>query len=540
MQLQRGLANLSEVEDAGVVMATPANLELMQQNDLLPDEAMEARPEDLLIVVRAKGANQAETALGQVDELLAARRSTVVKDFHPKSLKAAAGMVPEPGWVLVSVPGRYAADVSREALELNRHVFLYSDNVSLEDEISLKDLAGSKGLLLMGPDCGTAIINGIGLGFANRVRRGSIGIVAAAGTGLQAVSSRIHTLGQGISHAIGTGGRDMKVEVGGSTAQQGLDLLARDPQTSVIILISKPPDPAVARRLLKQARASGKPVVINFIGYAQPARKIGNLHFASSLYEAADTALELHSSDAVDAEPPAETEKQVTRRYVRGLFSGGTLAGEAFRGLQVVLGQVYSNVAPASEVLPDPLQSQGHTILDLGEDVFTVGRLHPMIDNDLRLRQIRREAADPEVAMILLDVVLGDGAHPDPASELGPAIAAMVETHGIEVVVIMVGTDEDPQDLKAQRRALEQAGARVFGDSMAAVTYIGERIPGVVDKPLTGVPLEHLMVPVAAINIGLETFYTSLSEQGVEVVHVDWRPPAGGDEKLMSILEKMR
>lgn len=540
MQLQRGLADLDGVDDAGVVMATSANLELMQQNDLMPEEATQARPEDMLIVVRARDAKNAQAALDQVDELLAARRSTVVKDFRPRSLKAAAGMVPEPGWVLISVPGRYAADVAREALELNRHVFLYSDNVSLEDEIALKDLASSKGLLHMGPDCGTAIINGIGLGFANRVRRGSIGIVAAAGTGLQAVSSRIHALGHGVSHAIGTGGRDMKVEVGGSTARQGLDLLTRDPQTSVIILISKPPDPAVARRLLKQARASRKPVVINFIGYAQPARQIGNLHFASSLHEAADLAMELQGSDEVDANPPQAPKEQVTRRYVRGLFSGGTLAGEAFRGLQVVLGQVYSNVAPESEVLPDPLKSQGHTILDLGEDLFTVGRLHPMIDNDLRLRLIRREAADPEVALILLDVVLGDGAHPDPAAELGPAITAMVETHGIEVVVIVVGTDEDPQNLKAQRRSLEQAGAQVFADVMAAVEYIGEHVPSVPDKKLAGVPLEHLMVPVAAINVGLETFYTSLTEQGAEVVHVDWRPPAGGDEKLMSILDKMR
>jgi FdrA protein len=521
-------------------MATSANLELMQQNDLLPDEASAARPEDLLIVVRARGAKQAEAALEQVDQLLAARRSTVVKDFHPKSLRAAAGMVPEPGWVLISVPGRYAAEVAREALGFNRHVFLYSDNVSLEDEIALKDLAISKGLLVMGPDCGTAIINGIGLGFANRVRRGPIGLVAAAGTGLQAVSSRIHALGQGISHAIGTGGRDMKVEIGGSTARQALDLLARDPQTSVIVLISKPPDPTVARRLLKQARASGKPVVINFIGYAQPARQIGNLHFASSLNEAAELAVNLLGSEELDVQHVDQPDEQETRRYVRGLFSGGTLASEAFRGLQVVLGQVYSNVAPDSEVMPDPLKSQGHTILDLGEDVFTVGRLHPMIDNDLRLRLIRREAADPEVALILLDIVLGDGAHPNPATELGPAITAVVETHAIEVVVILVGTDEDPQDLKAQRRILEQAGAHVFEDAMSAVEHIGEHFAGTADKILVGVPLEHLMVPVAAINVGLETFYASLTEQGAEVVHVDWRPPAGGDQKLMSILEKMR
>ena len=309
--------------------------------------------------------------------------------------------------------------MARDALELNQHVFLYSDNVSLEDEIALKRTARDKGLLVMGPDCGTAIINGIGLGFANRVRRGPIGLVGASGTGLQAVTTHIHNLGGGISHAIGTGGRDLKSEVGAITAHQALDLLARDPETKVIVLISKPPAPEIATRLLAAAQATGKPVIVDFIGYPPPARQLGNLHFASSLSETAEIAV---GQLSVSSEQSFLADKPISG-YLRGLFSGGTLAYETMLGLQATISPLYSN-APITDdqVLEDPLHSKAHTIIDLGDEFFMVGRLHPMIDNDLRIRRLKQEAADPEVGLILLDVVLGEGSHPDPASELAPAI----------------------------------------------------------------------------------------------------------------------
>src|SRR3989304_2855573 len=271
MQLQRALLGLPDVADAGVVMATPANLELLDQSGLLTEDAKKAGPNDLLIVVRAESESSALGALTQVDALLARRRAAVVEEFRPKSLETAVQQLPQAGWVLVSVPGRFAAGVAQSALNLNRHVFLYSDNVSLADEIELKKMAQSKGLLVMGPDCGTAIINGVGLGFANRVRRGAIGLVGASGTGLQAITSRIHSLGGRVSHAIGTGGRDLKSEVGAITAHQALDVLTRDPETRVIVLVSKPPAPNVATRLLAAAQATGKPVVVDFIGFPPPS-----------------------------------------------------------------------------------------------------------------------------------------------------------------------------------------------------------------------------------------------------------------------------
>ncbi|MEK7787725.1 MAG: FdrA family protein, partial [Chloroflexota bacterium] len=259
------------VLDSGAVMGTPANLELLEQSGLLTDDAKKAGANDLLIVVKAENDGAAAEALGQVDSLLARRRSAVAQEFRPKSLETAVQQLPDANWVLISVPGRFAAGVAREALNLGKHVFLYSDNVSLEDEIALKKMAQDKGLLVMGPDCGTAIINGVGLGFANRVRRGAIGVVGASGTGTQAVTARIHNLGSGVSHAIGTGGRDLKSEVGAITMHQGLDLLARDSDTKVIVLVSKPPAANVATKLLAAAQATGKPVVVDFIGYTPPA-----------------------------------------------------------------------------------------------------------------------------------------------------------------------------------------------------------------------------------------------------------------------------
>ena len=548
MQLQKGLLALSGVLDAGVMMGTPANKEVLARSDLLSPAAEAAVPEDLIITVRAESEILAQEALAQVSELLKRRRSpAAAQDFRPRSLEMAVRMHPDAQWALVSVPGRHAAGVARQALELGKHIFLYSDNVSLEDEIALKQSAAQKGLLVMGPDCGTAAINGTGLGFANRTRRGNIGIVAASGTGLQAIMVAIDDLGGGVTHAIGTGGRDLQAQVGAITARQGLSLLDNDPDTQVIVLASKPPSPVVAAQLMQFTQTLRKPVVVNFLDYAPPARQIGNLHFALTLYETAELAV-----GAQHAAPRAPTKSQLTfaasQRYLRGLFSGGTLAYETLLLLRTFTGGVYSN-APldAADRLPDSAISQEHTIVDLGEDEFTVGRLHPMMDNDLRLRRLQQEAADPETAVILLDVVLGDGAHPDPAAELGQAIAAAKTAarsagRQLEVVALVLGSENDPQDVAAQIEQLRRAGAHVETRTEAATSYVGQIITTLnpsADGDIAPVALNAFTRPLDAINIGLESFYESLTGQGAAAIHVDWRPPAQGNQKLMSILAKM-
>ncbi|MBC7877823.1 MAG: acyl-CoA synthetase FdrA [Anaerolineales bacterium] len=541
MQLQRGLLGLSGVVDAGVVMATQANRDLLAANNLLPD-SISANPDDLLIVVKAKDDSSATEAIGKADELLARRKSsTVSEDFRPRSLSGAVKQLPEANWVLISVPGRYAAGVAREALELNKHVFLYSDNVSIEDEIALKKTAREKGLLVMGPDCGTAIINGIGLGFANRVRRGGIGVVGASGTGTQAVTTYIHALGAGISHAIGTGGRDLKSEVGAITAHQALDVLARDIDTKVIVLVSKPPSDEVAMKLLTSAQATGKLIVVDFIGYSPPSRSLGNLHFAASLSEAAGMATSLAEEQILHNES-SNYQSPIANHYLRGLFSGGTLAYETTLSLQALLSPFFSNTPiKESQRLIDPLRSQGHTIVDLGDEFFMVGRLHPMIDNDLRIRRLRQEADDQDVGLILLDVVLGEGAHPDPASELAPVINEIKDKRPeIEVVVIVVGTDTDPQNLSLQVEQLRAAGAIIYPSVDAAIDFVARLFHQAPRSEDTPISLAAFSNPLAAINVGLESFYDSLVSQGAQAVHVEWRPPAGGNEKLASLLARMK
>ncbi|MEX1248750.1 MAG: acyl-CoA synthetase FdrA [Anaerolineales bacterium] len=535
MQLQRSLLTLPGVEDAGVVMATPANLELLADNDLLGIEGKAAKPEDLLIVVRAAKAADADGALAQVDELLKKRRSSVASTFRPRSLAAAAKNLPQAEWALISVPGRYAAKVAHEALDLGKHVFLYSDNVSLDDEIELKKKAAQKGLLVMGPDCGTAIINGVGLGFANRVRRGNIGLVAASGTGLQAVTTYIHNLGGGVSQAIGTGGRDLKAAVAALSMLKGFRYLADDADTKVIVLISKPPDEEVAAKLLGEARGIDKPVVVDFIGFAPPAARIGNIHFAAGLDQTAQLAVSLAK------EPPSSTKHpEPIKGFLRGLFSGGTLAYEVLNGLRNFLRPIYSNVAiHDSQKLENPLNSKAHAVLDLGEDEFTVGRLHPMLDNDLRLRRMKQEAEDPGVALILFDVVLGEGAHPDPASELALGIAAHRKARkDLEFAGLVIGTDEDPQKVGEQIIKLEKAGALIFREVAAAVDYVAARLgPPIADAAPA---IRRFSEPLAAINVGVESFYDSLLSQGAQALQVDWRPPASGNDDLISILEKMK
>ena len=536
MQLQRGLLTLPGVLDAGAVMATPVNLELLEASGLRPSEAPSS--DDLLIVVRAVTDGAAGEALAQVDALLARRRASIDAEFRPKSLAAATQQLPEAAWVLVSVPGRFAAGVAGDAVRLGKNVFLYSDNVPVEDEVELKHQAAARGLLVMGPDCGTAIIGGVGFGFANRVRRGSIGLVAASGTGLQAVTSAIHALGGGVSQAIGTGGRDLHAEVGGLAALQALDVLRRDPSTKVIVVISKPPAPEVAGRLVGAARQTGKPVVLDLIGEPSFGGRLGNLHFAAGLEDAAEIAVGLSASISSWPSPSAPSAGHA--RYFRALFSGGTLAYESVLALQYVLTPLATNVPLRSDQrLDDPLQSRGHTILDLGADDFTVGRLHPMIDNDLRLRRLRQEAADPETAVILLDVVLGEGAHTDPASEIAPAIAEALGRSGLTVVVVLVGTEEDPQGLDSQRERLLASGALVFSGLRQALAAVVEQLPAGETVWPSPVSLEAFASP-AAINVGLETFFDSLVAQGAAALHVDWRPPAGGDERLMGILAKMK
>jgi succinyl-CoA synthetase alpha subunit len=425
----------------------------------------------------------ARSALAAVDALLgrATRKSVSGSEVRAVSLDGALKVLPGANLALISVTGRYAGDLARRALESGLHVMLFSDNVPLEQEIALKQFARKRGLLLMGPDCGTAIVNGIPLAFANAVNRGNIGIVAAAGTGLQEVSCIISNEGAGISQAIGTGGRDVKQEVGGIMFIEALKALAKDDQTRVLLLVSKPPDPSVLRRIEKVLGSVRKPVVTLFIGAATGDRGPATLEEAAlqavalARGQRPDVTAQRLAARAKDLDRLAQRAAARSKRgqqYVRGLFSGGTFCAEAQIIFKDMLGDVYSNVpVHGAKQLRDSLVSQQHTVVDLGEDEFTVGRPHPMIDYSLRNRRILEEAADPGTAVILLDVVLGYGAHPDPATELAPVIRKAARKVG--VVCSITGTDRDPQNRSRVERALRHAGAIVMPSNAAACKLAG-------------------------------------------------------------------
>jgi succinyl-CoA synthetase alpha subunit len=498
MLAARELSKLEGIRDAAVVMATEANKSILAEAGLLTEEAGPATPNDLLIAVSAETEALADSALQKVETLLKKKAAAAETGaFRPKTLRGALASHPEANVAVISVAGRYAADEAWEALERGLHVLLFSDNVSLEDEIALKTYARDHGLLLMGPGAGTAILNGVALGFANVLPPGPVGIVSAAGTGLQQVSTLLARRGVGITQGLGTGGRDLKKEVGGIMMLEGLKALQSDPATQVLVLVSKPPAEAVVQAILRQVAASPKPTVICFLGGdLSVLANLPNVIPARTLDECAWLAAQAANPQIGDLQmffvaenarlagqaAALKPKLNPSQRYLRGLFSGGTLCYEAqVIWKEMLTAPVYSNAPlPGGPALADSTKSQGYTAVDLGEEEFTVGRPHPMIDNDLRIRRLIQEARDPEVAVILLDVVIGYGAHPDPAGELAPAIrqARQLLERELHVVASVTGTEEDPQRLSGQIAALEAAGVLVCESNAAAAQLAARLVEG--------------------------------------------------------------
>ena len=482
MQLSSSLGKLPNVRQASAVMASEANLALLREAGLLTD-VVEAGPNDLLIALEGDGEAPLNAALVEAEKALDRKppaNGGGLRREPPRSLEMGLEVMPAANLALVSTPGDYAAAEAMKALRLGLNVMMFSDNVPVEEEIELKRYARAHDLMVMGPDCGTAIIGGVPLGFANVVRRGDIGLVAASGTGLQQVTCLIDRLGGGISQAIGTGGHDLSKAVGGVTFLQGLQGLAGDPATRVIVLISKPPAPDVAAAVLAEARKAGKPVVVNFLG-AEPQSIAGpGLTPVKTLEDAALAAVALAKSEQRDrlalASPPFDPPRLAAgQRYIRGLYSGGTFCYEATLLLGESLQHVYSNTPVGqAKALDDVWKSRAHTLVDLGDDVFTRGRPHPMIDHRLRDERIAAEARDPETAVILLDVVLGYGAHPDPAAEIAPVVReaiaqAAAAGRTLSVVGFVCGTTGDPQSLAGQEARLREAGMTLTQSNAQAV-----------------------------------------------------------------------
>ena len=472
MKISGQVSSLPDVREVLVGMGTELNKELLQNMGLLSSDMEKAAPNDLMIGICAETDDAIEKALAEIeksfDRKTKAAKSSGVRKFQ--TIQQVADLKESYNLAAVSVPGLYAAHECKTALNNNMHVFLFSDNVTVEEEIELKDLALKKGLLLMGPDCGTAIINGVPLGFANRVHRGDIGIVAASGTGLQHLTTLIDHLGGGITQAIGTGGRDLSEKVGGRTMLAALDALKDDPNTKVVVILSKPPAAGVAEKVLAKAKDLGKPVVMCLFGQNQ-IEGLGNISQCFDIEETAVKAVSLSLGKTVEfndayLNKEAADEFLKTRlpqqKYVRGIFGGGTLCDETmitFRRKNVA---IRSNI-PISEGerLGDVYKSEGNTFIDMGDDYFTRGKPHPMIDPALRNKRIIQEALKSDTAAIMIDIVLGHGSHPDP---VGVALTGVNEAKAalggkkILWLASVVGTENDPQNYQEQINKLLAAG----------------------------------------------------------------------------------
>ncbi|MEP6560323.1 MAG: FdrA family protein [Nakamurella sp.] len=467
LRMSQAVAGTAGIVNAQVAMATPLNIELaVRLGFSIPGDT---GPNDLLIAIDGVDQHAIDAALADLERALTARggptpASGPAGAARPRTVRAAASAHPDASLVLLSVPGPAVLGEAMDAIDAGRHLMIFSDNVPITDEVAIKTAAGRAGVLVMGPDCGTALIAGVGYGFANVLRGNTsaprVGVVAASGTGAQQLICLLDDAGVAVSHVLGVGGRDLSEVVAGRSAITALRMLDDDPGTDHIVLISKPPHPATAEAVGRLADSLRTPVSSILIGPGRPDITAGT----EALLDVLGVPIPAWQQWGT---VPAATRPGA----LRGLYSGGTLAGESISLTGNVLGHITST-AESRHGLPD-LTGLGHVIIDLGDDEFTVGRPHPMIDPSLRIALLAEQAIDPTVAVLLLDVVLGHAADPDPAARLAPAISAAIEssleTGGkIAFVISLCGTAADPQDREAQAAALTAAGATVFASNAAA------------------------------------------------------------------------
>jgi FdrA protein len=579
MHLSSTLERLPGVLQAAVMMGAPQNRALLRDAGLLTDAGAGAGPTDLLICVQAETPAVAEQAMQEARQHMSERQVAVdaAGEMAPRTLETALRRLPEANLACIAVPGQYARHEARKALQHGLHVFLFSDHVELEAERELKQLAAQQGLLVMGPDCGTAILNGTPLGFANQVRRGPVGLISASGTGLQQVTCLLARQGVGVSQAIGVGGRDLHRRIDGCSMRAALQALAGDTETRVMVLISKPPDAAVAACLVDEAAQLGKPCVLALLGDEGWPDATTSLYRASTLEEAALVAGALARGEPVPCiseEVPshlgpslqaARAALQPGQRNLRALYCGGTLAYEALWLLRRALGKVDSNLDHTF----DGSDGVGHAVLDLGAEEFTSGRPHPMIDPTVRSRQLLNAARHPAVGVVLCDVILGWGAHADPAGALVAGwdeaceLARSAGRHLIGIATVC-GTPDDPQGHAQQCQVLHHHGL-ILTDSNAQAVRLAAAVVGGQIQPGSARPSVSRMTSTTAapageasapempvhlpelfavgprvINLGLELFAAQLTACGVPVVHVDWHPPAAGNARLANLLERLR
>lgn len=561
MLLTNTINDLDGVTMSQIMMGTDANKDILNNTGLLTPEAEAASPNDMMIVVDSEDEQIMEEVLPAIDTFLADLSAKGDDKEKPAaaSWQEALTALPDANVALFSIPGEYGAAEMEKALKNGLHVFSFTDNVAIEDEVRLKKLAHEKGLLMMGPDCGTGIISSIPIAFTNVVSPGNIGVVGASGTGIQEVTTIIDRLGGGVVHAIGTGGRDLSDKVGAITVKDAIVALENHEPTDVICVISKPPAKEVRDEVVQLLQSISKPVVAIFLG-EKPEAHEGKVYLAHTLEETAQIAVDLANEEAVKRNYFTKLDKPNVStldkdKVVKGLYSGGTLAAEA--------GMLISEALNLEGLVKQEgyiLHSHGYDVIDLGDDIYTQGKPHPMIDPEVRIQKIEKYAEDEQTGIILFDVVLGYGAHEDMVGALLPAIEAAqtkAKTAGGDLyfVATVCGTTKDPQNYQDAVDRLKAAGVYV-AESNAKAVQLALLLKGVemseADKAVedyTGttidVPtvseqvMELLTTKPRIINVGLQSFNESILQYGGQTEQFNWRPRASGNKKMIRILDAL-
>jgi len=558
MLLSNKLSAIDGVNKVSIMMGTPANKDIFKSSGLGTDELENAKPNDIVIVVDTDQEEKVDEVKEEVEIALKGESDSqnTSKGQEAHNWKRAMELANNPNLALISIPGQYAAMEAENALNEGLHVFMFSDNVSKEDEVKLKQKAHEKGLLVMGPDCGTALIHGVPLAFTNNVNEGDIGIVGASGTGIQEVTTIIDRYGKGVTNALGTGGRDLSTEVGAITMLDSIKALNQDPKVKVITVISKPPAEEVQRKVLNLLRNIDKPVVTLFLG-DKPSYQEENIYHAYTLEEAAVVAVQLSNGDKPNFEPTTAEHVSVSLKEsqvgIKGYYSGGTLASEA----AMLVRDAFKDTITEEKNDSFVLKTKNHEIIDLGDDVYTKGKPHPMIDPEKRIEMLEKSVNDPETAVIMIDNVIGNGGHEDMASELAPAIKRILESarqDGRQLVVLatVVGTVQDIQGYDKQIEILKECGAIICKTNDQMVRTAIQLVGGKVEQPIVDVQkfaytkenlavddkvMSFINMKPSVINIGLKSFTEAVQNSGSECVQFNWRPIAGGDEKLMKVLQ---
>lgn len=539
MLISRKLSESPNVSEISVMMGTPANKSLLDTTGFWHSSFDDATPNDICVAIKTESTDTAivDEIAQALDESLKAlaqgQQQTGKKLQRVRSWRMAKNKLPNANVVLVSIAGEFAAELADQALDDDCNVMMFSDNVSQADERRLKLKASERGLIVMGPDCGTAYLAGAPLAFSNVAPQGNIGIIGASGTGIQELISQITLAGQGITNAIGLGGRDLTAEIGGVSAMTAIELLASDPQSDVIAFVSKPPAKEIRSKVIDKLKAQGKPVVALFLGTKPEIKQDGNLYFTETLDETARVAAMLGRVEKAAAFQP-----QAKGKKISGLYAGGTLAAEC----AMLLAEKLGLQTEATHDQGMMLNQDGHRIIDLGDDFYTQGKPHPMIDPSTRNQQIAALAQKDDVGVLLLDVVIGYGAQMDSAQTLAKEIKVLRENRPsnapIAVIATVTGTEQDPQVRSEQIAYLEEAGMAVMNSLPEAVTLACN----IISPPVIAFPQKEqdILQSVSVINAGVRSFADDLQANDIPVVHYQWAPVAGGNKKLANILKKLK